>query len=180
MSDDDVLNFASGGGLCGGGIIGLVLFVYVMVAYVYVNGLDTNTIKDSSYLSMIFWIQGYAIGEIVIVSLSYTIFTLICCCTAITQDGSAIMIGLISYLILLLGSLIYNIIFISNGYPIYTIVHDNCTLVELNNLGKCQLLNTYYTPIIIIMIVILSFYGLFASCLGCFGCCILTAKCCDK
>ena len=142
--------------LCGSlsGILGLVFFIYLMVAFSTVNLKDLNDL-DPDYVDMINWTETLAFVEFGLIG-SMFFFTLIGgCCIMISENaGPVIVVGL--YALVLLSAFIVEIIFVAEGVPIKNSVDHICQQsYDSNYIQMCNFYNNYYNPLFIILCVLL-------------------------
>lgn len=163
---------------CGGisGILGLVFFIYLMVAFSTVNLKDlTGLVPD--YVNMINWVKTLAFVEFGIIG-SMFVFAIvgICCIAASENAGPAIAILL--FAIIFLSTFIIQIVFVAQGVPIKNNADHICqqSFVNSNYTQMCDFHNNYYNPLFIILCVLLALNclnfliigvaGLIACCTG--------------
>jgi hypothetical protein len=146
-----------GGVLCGtiSGILGLVFFIYLMVAFSTVNLKDLTGLVPF-YVDMINWVKYIAYADFAVIS-SIFVFGITSICSIVCCGEGGAYVALLLFSIFFLGAYIIQVVFVAQGVPI---IYNTDYICQQDNLNSnytqmCNFHDGYFNPLFIILCLLL-------------------------
>lgn len=137
------------------GLLGLVFFIYLMVAFSAVDSKDLTGLVPY-YVDMINWVKYISYAEFAIIT-SIFVFGITAICSIVCCGEGGMLLALLLFAIFFLGTYIIQIVFVAQGAIIKGNIDYICQQDHINSnyTQTCNFHNGYFNPLFIILCTLL-------------------------